>query len=111
MSSTQEAIAIGRPMPARRVWRPTWPGGWLSSESSWAVAFMVPYAAVFLAFVVYPVAFALWIGSSPDLYAELFSNPRYPTIVINTLLLAGVGVNLKMFLAFLLSGFFMLPGR
>jgi multiple sugar transport system permease protein len=31
--------------------------------------------------------------------------------VFNTLLLLGVGVNLSMFLAFVLSGFFILPGR
>jgi multiple sugar transport system permease protein len=115
MSSSQPLLAIGQPATATRsqwpVWPRGWPQGWQGSESSWAVAFMLPYAAVFLAFVVYPVAFGLWIGSSPDLYVELFSNPRYPTTVINTLLLVGIGVNLKMFLAFLLSGFFMIPGR
>ena len=31
--------------------------------------------------------------------------------MVNTLLLAGIGVNVKMFLAFLLSGFFMQPNR
>ena len=38
---------------------------------------------------------------------ELFSDPRYLTAVLNTMLYVGIGVNLKMVLAFLLSGFFM----
>lgn len=88
-----------------------WPAGPRGSEASWAIAFLAPYAVVFLAFVVYPVAYGLWLGRNPDLYAELLGSPRYATTVVNTLLLVGVGVNVKMFLAFLLSGFFMRPGR
>ena len=61
---------------------------------------------MFLAFVVYPIGYGLWLGSDPALYAELFADPRYLTAVVNTLLYVGIGVNLKMFLAFLLSGFF-----
>ncbi len=76
-------------------------------EWVWAAAFLLPYIGVFLAFVVYPVAFALYLGADPRLYADLLDNPRYPRVVINTLLFAGFGVNLKMFLAVLLSGFFM----
>ncbi len=37
----------------------------------------------------------------------LFSDPLYLTTVVNTLLFVAIGVNVKMFLAFLLSGFFM----
>jgi multiple sugar transport system permease protein len=57
------------------------------------------------------VAYGLWLGSSPALYAELFENPRYLTTVVNTLVLVGIGVNVKMFLAFLMSGFFIRRGR
>ena len=46
-------------------------------------------------------------AASRQLYADLFADPRYLTAVINTLIYVGVGVNLKMGLAFLLSGFFM----
>ena len=63
------------------------------------------------AFVVYPIAYGLWLGSDPALYVEVFDDPRYLTTVVNTLLLVGVGVNVKMFLAFLLSGFFMRRSR
>ena len=111
MSITQSNFAIGRPVTMKRPWRPFWPGGLRGSEVSWAIAFFVPYVAVFLAFVVYPVAYGLWLGSNPASYAELFANPRYPTTVLNTLLLVGIGVNVKMFLAFLLSGFFIQRSR
>jgi multiple sugar transport system permease protein len=111
MSSTQPVLGFGRPAVFSRPWRPPWHGGLRGSEFAWAVAFFVPYVAVFLGFVVYPVAYGLWLGSKPTLYADLFSNPRYLTTVVNTLVLVGVGVNVKMFLAFLMSGYFMRPGR
>ena len=72
----------------------------------WAIAFAAPYAAVFCAFVLYPFGYALWMAGKPSLYAELFADPLYPQAVVNTLLFVGLGVNLKMFLALLLSGFF-----
>ena len=111
MSGTQQVIGLHRPAAIGRTWRPPWQGGPRGSDFSWAVAFLVPYVAVFLAFVLYPIAFGLWLGGKPKSYAELFDNPEYLTTVVNTLLLVGVGVNVKLFLAFLLSGFFILPGR
>ena len=63
--------------------------------------------AVFLAFVVYPFGYALWMAGKPSLYAELIDDRLYLPTVANTLLFVGLGVNLKMFLALLLSGFFM----
>jgi multiple sugar transport system permease protein len=50
------------------------------------------------------------MGSDPALYGKLIDDPRYVTAVINTLIYVGVGVNVKMALAFLLSGFFMRKG-
>src|SRR5262249_35739631 len=76
------------------------------SELSWAIAFVVPYAAVFLAFALFPIGYALWMGSRPSLYIDLFDDPLYLKTMVNTILFAGVGVNLQMFLALLLSGFF-----
>jgi multiple sugar transport system permease protein len=98
-------------MTERMTWRPPWHNGLQGSEWSWAIAFFLPYVAVFLAFVVYPVAYGLWLGSKLELYADLFANPRYVTTVLNTLLFVGIGVNVKMFLAFLLSGFFVQRNR
>ncbi len=94
----------------RRSRRRLWRGHLQGSEYAWAVAFCVPYIAVFLAFVSYPVAFGIWMGSDPRLYATLFSDPIYTGTLVNTALFLGVAVNLKMFCALLLSGFFMRPG-
>ena len=49
-----------------------------------------------LSFVLYPIAYGLWMGSDPALYRQLFDDPRYLTAVINTLLYVGIGVNVKM---------------
>jgi multiple sugar transport system permease protein len=107
MSGTQQVLAVGRPIAANRSRWPAWHGHLHGSEFIWAIAFVVPYAAVFFAFVVYPVVYGLWMGSKPSLYAELVSDPLYVKTVVNTVLYVGLGVNLKMFLALLLSGFFM----
>jgi multiple sugar transport system permease protein len=109
MSSTQQAVAVGR-FTGTRTARRTWFGGLHGADYLWAIAFALPYAAVFLAFVVYPIGYGIWMGSDVALYQELFSDPRYLTTVVNTLLYVGIGVNLKMFLAFMLSGFFIRKG-
>jgi len=89
--------------------RPPGRGHPRGSDVKWAIAFVTPYAAVFFAFVVYPVGYALWMASEPSLYAELIADPLYLPTVVNTLIFVGLGVNLKMFLALLLSGYFMRP--
>ena len=106
MSSTQQVLAAA-PVALDRPRRPSWHRHLHGSEFAWAIAFVVPYAAVFFAFVVYPVAFGLWMASKPSLYGDLVANPLYAQTVINTVLYVGLGVNVKMFLALLLSGFFM----
>ena len=77
------------------------------AELRWAIAFVAPYAAVLLAFVVYPFGYALWMAGRPALYAELIADPLYLTTLVNTALFVAFGVNLKMFLALVLSGFFL----
>jgi multiple sugar transport system permease protein len=77
------------------------------SESTWAVAFVIPYAAVFVAFTIYPIAYGLWMGRKPSLYADLFSDPHYARAIVNTMLFVGISVNVMLFLALLLSAFFM----
>lgn len=77
------------------------------ADAIWALAFLVPYIATFVLFVIYPVGYGLWMGSSPDLYAQLFSDPIYQATAVNTLIYVLVGVNLRMVMALMLSGFFM----
>src|SRR5213079_1902648 len=107
---TVSAIELRQP-PVRRqsLWR-YWRGGLQGSEFTWAVAFVVPYIAVFLRFVIYPAFYGLWMGSNPALYVEVFSDPIYLNTVVNTAIFLAFGVNAKLFLALLLSGFFMRPG-
>jgi multiple sugar transport system permease protein len=107
MSVTQQAIAVDRSYVQSRPVRRNWFGGLHGADYVWAIAFALPYAAIFFAFVVYPIAYGVWMGSDTALYKDLFSDPRYLTAVVNTLLYVGIGVNLKMFLGFMLSGFFM----
>ncbi len=85
-------------------------GNLKGSEYAWAIAFLVPYIGIFVTFVVYPACYGLWMGSKRSLYSDLFSDPIYQRTVVNTLLFLGIAVNLKMFCALLLSGFFMRRG-
>src|SRR5271169_1870749 len=107
MSSTQPVLAAPNPMMARGLERPVGRRRLRGAELRWAIAFIAPYAAVLLAFVVYPFGYALWMAARPSLYSDLFSDPLYLTTLVNTALFVAFGVNLKMFLALLLSGFFL----
>jgi multiple sugar transport system permease protein len=107
MSGMQQVLAAGRPVAGTRPPRPTRHSHLHGSDFTWAIAFVVPYAAVFFAFAVYPIGYALWMASDPSLYVDLAADPFYLPAVVNTLLFVGLGVNVKMFLALLLSGFFM----
>jgi multiple sugar transport system permease protein len=101
------AVEVGRSQIGRRARLRAWRGELQGSEYTWAIAFCIPYVALFLAFVVYPVVYGLWMGHQPSLYAQLAADPIYLSTVVNTVVYLAVGVNLKMFLALLLSGFFM----
>lgn len=81
------------------------------ANALWPIAFVLPYIAVLFAFVIYPVGYGLWLGRQPSSYRALFADPIYLRTVVNTLLFLGVGVNVKLFLALLLSGFFMRKER
>jgi multiple sugar transport system permease protein len=107
MGGTQQVLGFERSIGVSYSRRPPWRFRLQGSDTTWAIAFLVPYAAVFALFVIYPVLYGLWMGSDPALYGLLFSDPLYVTTAINTLLFVVIGVNVKMFLAFLLSGFFM----
>src|SRR5260370_2396539 len=103
--SLQQNLAAGRLVLIRTFRHSSLHG----SEIRWAIAFIVPYAAVLLAFAVYPIAYGFWMASAPSLYAELLDSDEYLDAVVTTLLYVGVGVNLTMFLALILSGYFIHP--
>jgi multiple sugar transport system permease protein len=95
-----------RPVVRRLVKR----GALASGDRLWALAFATPYAAVFFAFVLYPVGYGLWLGSDPATYRQLLADPVFPSAIVNTLIYLLVAVNLKLVLALLLSGMFMRKG-
>jgi multiple sugar transport system permease protein len=106
MSSTSAVIAARRPLDFGWPRLPRWRGPLHGSDLRWSVAFILPYAALFTAFALYPISYALWMGSNPKLYAALLADPRYVRAAINTALFVGLAVNTQMALALLLSGFF-----
>ena len=109
MSSMQQVLAAASPVSVKGPRRPPGHRHLRGSDFRWAIAFVLPYAAVFFVFVVYPFGYALWMARKPSLYADLIFDPLYLRAVVNTVLFVGIGVNVKMFLALLLSGFFLRP--
>jgi multiple sugar transport system permease protein len=105
--STQQLLAVPSPLPTKGSARAPRRGRLRRADLTWGVAFVAPYAVVFLAFIVYPFGYALWLASEPALYLELVADPLYLPTLLNTLVFVGLGVNVKMFLALLLSGFFL----
>ncbi len=90
------AAAVAKP-PAR-------PFHW-GPEVTWGIILVIPYLVVFLAFVVWPVAYGLWLGASPAAFRTLFADPIYFESAWNTAVFLALGINIKLFLALLLSGF------
>ena len=86
------------------------PGGPLSARLTttqiWAFVLIAPYALVFLAFVLYPVGYGLWLARHPASYVTLYNDPVFARAALNTLFFLLVGINLKMLVALFLSGFF-----
>jgi len=80
--------------------------GRLSPEAAWGLIFLVPYIVLFITLVVYPVVYGLVLGTNPKSYERLWTDPVFTRTIVNTALFLGVAVNLKLFLALLLSGFF-----
>ena len=110
MTSIGEAVPAMPRAPLKGPWRPPGYRHLHGSDLTWTLAFILPYAGVLLAFAVYPIGYALWMARDPALYAALAEDPRYLTSLVNTLLFVAFGVNVKMFLALVLSGFFLRRG-
>jgi multiple sugar transport system permease protein len=72
----------------------------------WGLILIAPYVLIFIAFVVYPVGYGLWLARHPVSYEKLFDDPIFFRSVVNTLVFLIVGINIKMIVALLLSGFF-----
>jgi multiple sugar transport system permease protein len=72
----------------------------------WGVLMLAPYVIIFALFVLYPVVYGFWLARHPETYVELVHDPIFTRTVFNTIAFLVIAVNIKMFLALLLSGFF-----
>jgi multiple sugar transport system permease protein len=77
-----------------------------SSFEFWGRVLIVPYLIVFVVFVLYPVGYGLWLARHPESYVALANDPIFFRTAVNTLIFLVVGINLKMIVALMLSGFF-----
>jgi multiple sugar transport system permease protein len=82
------------------------PAGRFSPWQVWGVILLVPYLLVFLVFVLYPVGYGFFLARHPESYVKLYDDPIFARSVVNTLVFLIVGINIKMIVALLLSGFF-----
>jgi multiple sugar transport system permease protein len=78
----------------------------LSHWAFWGRIMVLPYVAVFLIFVLFPVCYGLWLARHPASYEKLFEDPIFFRTAINTVIFIVVAINLKMIVALGLSGFF-----
>jgi multiple sugar transport system permease protein len=78
----------------------------LSTPQVWGILLLAPYLLVFLAFVLYPVSYGLWLARHPASYVSLFHDPIFARAAVNTLIFLLIGINIKMLIALFLSGFF-----
>jgi multiple sugar transport system permease protein len=92
--SSDQAIQ-GPPLSAR-----------LTTPQVWGIVLLAPYFLVFLAFVVYPVCYGLWLARHPSSYVALWHDPIFARAAVNTLIFLLIGINIKMVIALFLSGFF-----
>jgi multiple sugar transport system permease protein len=67
---------------------------------------VAPYVLIFAIFVLYPVGYGLWLARHPASYVKLAEDPVFLRSVANTLVFLVIGINLKMGVALVLSGFF-----
>jgi multiple sugar transport system permease protein len=96
-TATTAAVAAPPPRPARQA---------TSSWQLWGRVLVIPYLAIFLLFVLYPVGYGLWLARHPESYVKLFDDPIFFRTAVNTLVFVVVAVNVKMVIALGLSGFF-----
>lgn len=85
---------------------PSQRSGRMSAEATWGLIMLIPYILIFLTFVLYPVGYGIYLGAEVKAYRRIFDDPIFLRTLANTVIFLGLAVNLKMFLALLLSGFF-----
>ena len=79
----------------------------MTSWERWGMILVIPYLLIFFVFVIYPVGYGLWLARELQTYVRLFADPIFFRTLINSIVFIVVSVNLKMFAALFLSGFFL----
>src|SRR5258706_11646709 len=82
----------------------------LSPWQTWGLILLAPYVLVFLAFVLYPVGYGLWLPGPPEGYVKRFNRPVFFRPIVNTTLFLPVAVYLEFRFPLGLGGFFTLQG-
>ena len=82
-----------------------------NARNLYGYLFSLPLIFLFVAFVIYPLYFEVSQALDPYTYEVLFSDPVYVQTVVNTIVYVGVAVNVKLFLALLLSGLLQADSR
>src|SRR6187200_570211 len=67
----------------------------LTTPQVWGILLIAPYILVFLAFVVYPVGYGLWLARHPASYVALWLDPIFARAAVNTLFFWVVGINIR----------------
>ncbi len=67
------------------------------------LVFSLPFLIIFAAFVVYPLLYSAFVVSSGDYLSRVMNDPLFWRSLTNTLIYVGLAVNIKMFLALVLS--------
>jgi len=75
------------------------------------LAFCSPLVVVFLALVLYPMLYMVYMGLDWDIYEAIFDDPIFIQTLWNTVIFVGLAVNIKMFLALVLSAIFSVESR
>jgi len=75
------------------------------------LGFCGPLLCLFLFLVLFPIAFMIYMGLDRDIYSDIFSDPIFIQTLWNTVIFVGVAVNVKMFLALVLSALFNVDHR
>jgi multiple sugar transport system permease protein len=70
------------------------------------LAFCGPLILIFLILVVTPMVYEIYLGLDRTIYPAIFSDPIFIQTIWNTILFVGIAVNVKMFLAMVLSALF-----
>jgi multiple sugar transport system permease protein len=97
MPQTTPVIVASIATPRREPW---------ARKTALGLVFCAPLILIFLVLVIYPMIYEVYLGLDWEIYTSIFSDPIFIQTLWNTVIFVGLAVNVKMFLALLLSALF-----